>query len=111
MKRALIVLLLVLASCKQEHGNAQHGKELMQKYGCTACHEIPGVPGPRGSVGPPLDHMAARTTIAGKFPNNPETMMKWLQNPQSLDPQNTMPNLNVTPEDSRDMAAYLYTLK
>src|SRR5437867_4492479 len=82
MKRAF-VLLLVLAACKQENGNAQHGKELMQKYGCTSCHEIPGVPGPRGSVGPPLDHMAARTTIAGKFANNPETIMKWLQNPRA----------------------------
>jgi cytochrome c1 len=110
MKRAF-VLLLVLAACKQENGNAQHGKELMQKYGCTYCHAIPGVPRPRGSVAPPLDHVASRTSIAGKFPNNRETMMKWLQNPQSMDPQNEMPNLNVTPEDSRDMAAYLYTLK
>jgi len=28
-----------------------------------------------------------------------------------MDPQNSMPNLKVTPSDSRDMAAFLYTLK
>jgi cytochrome c1 len=38
-------------------------------------------------------------------------MMKWLQNPQALDPNNAMPNLGVTPKDSGDITAYLYTLK
>lgn len=62
-------------------------------------------------VGPSLDHMARHTTIAGKFQNNVPNMTKWLQNPQAMDPTNAMPNLGVTPDDSRDMTAFLYTLR
>jgi len=108
----MTIAVLLLASCKAyETANVQHGKTLMTQYGCTACHNIPGVKGPRGMVGPPLDHMASRAYIAGKYPNNPDTMANWLQNPQAMDPQNAMPNLHVTPADSRDMAAFLTTLK
>ena len=92
-------------------GDADRGKQLISQYGCTACHNVPGVKGPRGMVGPSLDHMASRTYIAGKFQNSVPNMTKWLQNPQSMDPTNAMPNLGVTPDDSRDMTAFLYTLK
>ena len=110
--RRLALVLILLAACKHEQtANVQRGKTLITQYGCTACHNIPGVQGPRGMVGPPLEHMASRGSIAGKFPNNPDTMARWLQNPQAMDPQNSMPNLKVTPSDSRDMAAFLYTLK
>jgi cytochrome c1 len=62
-------------------------------------------------VGPPLDHIAVKKTLAGKYANTPEVMAKWLQNPQAMDPANTMPNLGVTPDDARDLAAFLLTLK
>jgi cytochrome c2 len=117
----LIALAMLLAACnRQEHaqnriatggGDAKRGKELMTQYGCNACHSIPGVKGPRGMVGPPLDGIGARQYIAGKFPNTPQTMMRWLQNPQAMDPNNAMPNLGVTPDDARDMTAYLATLR
>jgi cytochrome c len=111
------LLLVMLGACRQEPkspvpgGDSQRGKEAIARYGCTACHQIPGVKGPRGMVGPPLDHMASRSVIGGKFPNNPQTMIKWLQNPPAFDPQASMPNLGVTPNDSRDITAYLYTIK
>ncbi len=125
MTRRAIVLLLLFAACspkgsKKEMyqnmtatggGNADRGRKLVQQYGCTSCHVIPGVSGPQGEVGPPLQKMATRQFIAGKFPNTPQNMMKWIQNPQSMDPQNAMPNLSVTPADSRDITAYLMTLK
>jgi len=115
-----VVLALLLLACNREQkqsaelasgGNVDRGKEAIARYGCNSCHNIPGVKGPKGMVGPPLDHMASRSFIAGKFPNNPQTMIDWLQNPPKYDPQSAMPNLGVTPADSRDMAAYLYTLK
>ena len=117
MKRAIIVLAVILTACKQEPkaagggGDPNRGKEAIERYGCNACHIIPGIKGPRGMVGPPLDHMASRPLIAGKLPNNPQTMIDWLQNPPKYDPQSSMPNLGVTPAESRDIAAYLYTLK
>jgi cytochrome c len=92
-------------------GNVDRGKEAIERYGCNACHNIPGIPGPKGMVGPPLDHMASRSLIAGKLPNKPDTMISWLQDPPKYDPQAAMPNLGVTPADSRDISAYLYTLK
>lgn len=120
MKRAAILLLLLTLSCNREEkqaarqqtgGDAKRGAELMVQYGCNACHNIPGVQGPQGMVGPPLEHMASRQYIAGKFPNTPQTMMQWLQNPQSLDPGVAMPNVGVTPQDARDMTAFLAELK
>jgi cytochrome c len=122
MKRLTIVLaLLLLVACRKQEkyqnmtatggGNADHGKQLITQYGCTGCHVVPGVQGPRGMVGPPLDGIASRSIIAGKVANTPENMIRWLQNPQAMDPNNAMPNLGVTPADARDIAAYLYSLK
>ena len=117
-----VVLIAMLAACgKKEQksqameatggGRVEHGRQLIDQYGCTACHSIPKVAGPKGMVGPPLDHIGTRTYIAGKFPNKPDVLIKWLQNPQGMDPGNAMPNLGVTPNDARDIAAFLYTLK
>ena len=114
LKRFAIILLL--AACKQENappviGDVAHGKQLVQQYGCTSCHDIPNVTGPKGMVGPPLTHVASSQIIAGKLPNTPENLIKYLQNPQSTDPQNAMPNLGLTADQTRDIAAFLYTLK
>jgi cytochrome c2 len=114
VRRIVILLFLLLAACTKREtvaGNADHGRQLLSQYGCTACHVIPGVKGPKGMVGPSLDHIATRTYIAGKIQNTPQTMAQWLQNPQGFDPKNAMPNLGVTPDDARDMAAYLHSLK
>ena len=114
------VLLCACPGKREEHatvkaatggGDAIHGKQLVTQYGCPACHSIPGIEGAKGVVGPPLDHIAQRTFIAGKVQNTPQNVITWLQNPQSFDPANAMPNLGVTQKDARDIAAYLYTLK
>jgi cytochrome c1 len=62
-------------------------------------------------VGPPLTAFAERSFIAGRIPNAPDNLIRWILYPQSVDPQTAMPMLNVRPNDARDMAAYLYTLK
>ena len=62
-------------------------------------------------VGPPLEHVASRQIIAGHIPNTPANLMAYLQNPQSADPQNAMPNMGLTVDQTRDIAAFLYTLK
>jgi cytochrome c len=123
MRRAVLAVLLLasVTGCNTRErqknqasaggGNADRGPQLIQKYGCDACHAIPGVKGMQGMVGPALQHIASHPIIAGKFPNNPETMIRWIQNPQSLDPQSSMPNMNVTPADARDITAFLFTLK
>src|SRR5213075_1840780 len=69
MKRLSIVVLLVAfrrESTPPVIGDSTHGRQLVQQYGCTSCHDIPNVSGPRGMVGPPLTHVASRELIAGK---------------------------------------------
>ena len=49
--------------------------------------------------------------IAGTLPNNPQNLMQYLLNPQTVNTLNIMPNLGIKPDEARDIAAYLYTLK
>jgi cytochrome c2 len=112
----LVTIVLLTAACKREEptpvaGDPAHGKQLVAQYGCTSCHIIPGIDGPRGEVGPSLEHVAVRQVLAGMLPNNPQNMIQYLQNPQLVGAQNVMPNLGVKPDEARDIAAFLYTLK
>ncbi len=111
MKKWIVVAVLMVACKREQPADVARGRELVVQYGCVACHDIPGIKGVHGMVGPPLKAMALRQTIAGKYPNNSGTMAKWLQNPQAMDPNSSMPNVGVTPEDARDMTAFLETLK
>jgi cytochrome c oxidase assembly factor CtaG/cytochrome c2 len=92
-------------------GDAEAGPQAIRKYGCYACHTIRGVPGGIGLVGPTLNGIRHRSYIAGELPNTPENMMHWIQHPHAVEPQTVMPEMNVTEEDSRNIAAYLYTLR
>ena len=116
----MLVAATALASCARQPsqpavtvagGDAARGKAVIRKYGCTACHMIPGVEGPRAVVGPDLTGMAERTFIAGVTPNVPETMIKWLRDPPSVDTLTAMPMLGLSEGEARDVAAYLYTLR
>jgi len=60
-------------------------------------------------VGPPLDGVALRVIIAGRFANTPENMQKWIRDPQQVSPGTAMPDLNVGAGDARDITAFLYT--
>ena len=93
-----------------EGGDPDRGRAAISAYGCGSCHQIPGVQGARGMVGPPLDHWAERRIIAGEVPNDPERLITWLTVPQSIEPGTAMPNMGVSDGEARDMAAYLYTL-
>lgn len=92
-----------IAGAKPERGPA-----LIKAYGCSACHTMPdGTEAPR-SVGPSLERVKDQLFIAGKLPNTPENLMRWIQDPQQFRPQTAMPNLRVGAEDARDIAAHLY---
>ena len=116
MKRFHLVIVVLLAACTRQEkipsaGDPARGKQVIAQYSCTSCHMIPGIDGPRGEVGPSLDHVATRQLLAGKLPNNPQNMTQYLLNPQMADPQNPMPNFGLKPDEARDIVAYLYTLK
>jgi cytochrome c len=92
-------------------GNPDRGKSQIVAYGCGTCHSIPGVPGARGLVGPPLTKFAHRQFIAGQVPNTGDFLVRWISVPQAIEPGTAMPNLGVSEAQARDIAAYLYTLR
>jgi cytochrome c len=89
---------------------ADRGPHAIQQYGCGSCHTIPGVRSATATVGPPLTAWSRRTYIAGILPNTPENLIRWIEAPQSVLPGNAMPNMQVTPADAADIAAYLYAI-
>lgn len=91
--------------------NADRGRLAMYGYACIACHRIPGLVGPQADVGPPLAGIGARRYIAGVLTNNEDNMVRWIRHPTQVDPLTAMPDLEVTEQDARDMAAYLEALK
>jgi cytochrome c1 len=115
---AAITLAAILAACAPHQpappapvGDVGRGQLLITTYGCGSCHEIPGIAGANGLSGPPLDHMAARTIIAGYLPNTAPNMQRWIETPQAVAPGNAMPNLGLDDRDAKDVTAYLYSLR
>ena len=92
-------------------GDPARGAALIAHYGCGSCHEIAGVPGAEGRVGPPLTGIGERIYIAGRLSNSPENLERWIRDPKAVDEKTAMPKLDVGEQDSRDIAAYLYSLK
>jgi cytochrome c1 len=92
-------------------GSPRQGKKLIESYGCGSCHTIPGIYTARGVVGPPLFFFSRRTMIAGELPNSPDNLVRWLRNPALVEPGTAMPNLKLSEQQARDVAAYLYTLR
>jgi cytochrome c1 len=92
-------------------GRAHQGQKVIAQYRCGSCHSIPGIRDADGVFGPPLVAMGRRSYIAGIFPNEPETLVRWIKSPESMKPKTAMPNLGLSDQEARDAAAYLYTLR
>jgi len=110
--------LILLAACGRNPeageapvGDAERGAATVQRYGCGACHKIPGIPGAIGIVGPSLAKMAERGYVGGVLANTPENLIRWLLDPPRVDPTTAMPAMGLSEAEARDIAAYLYTLK
>jgi cytochrome c len=107
----------VVAGCRAAEGSViagasiKRGRQSLAGFGCGSCHTIDGVTGAHGRVGPPLTGVASRSIIAGELANTPENMVRWIRDPQAVEPNTAMPNLGVSEQTARDMVAYLYTLR
>lgn len=116
-----LLLCLAIAGCTNGQapppylvtagGNAAEGRRVIESKGCGSCHTIPGIYTAKGLVGPPLYFFSRRTMIAGELPNSPENLVRWIKDPKSVEPNTDMPDLGLTDEQARDVAAYLYTLR
>jgi cytochrome c len=92
-------------------GDPETGATLIEQWGCGSCHTIPGIRKANGLVGPTLAEFGSRAYIAGNMTNNPDNLVRWIMDPQEIEPGTVMPDLNVTDGVARHMAAYLYTLR
>jgi cytochrome c2 len=122
-RAALLALTLLAAACRRDQdlqdearalthgGDPARGRALIQQYGCGSCHEIPGVPGARGSVGPSLATLRERAFVGGVLPHTPENLYRWIEDPPKVDSLTAMPDLGVSEGEARHIAAYLYALE
>jgi len=92
-------------------GDAERGRALLDQYGCSGCHRIPGVRAATGIIGPSLDRLGRRVYIAGVAVNSPEELARWIRDPQAVKPGTAMPNAHVSEQDAHDIVAYLYALR
>jgi cytochrome c len=88
----------------------ENGKRLIVAKGCGGCHTVEGVPGATGLVGPRLNNIALRPTLAvGAVDNSRENMMHWIMDPPSMKPGTAMPKLGLTEQEAQDITAFLYS--
>ena len=105
--RAAALLLASLVGCEADPA-AEEARALLWHYGCPACHQVPGTAGPEGVTGPPLTAMADQAYVAGVLPNTLEDLAQFILDPQAVDPRSAMPDLDVSPDEARAIAEYLY---
>jgi cytochrome c len=118
--RAAVVVALALvvgaAGCGRgthrpalpQSASPSHGRQLIEYYGCGACHVIGGIATANGHVGPPLTDFGSNHQIAGTLPNTPANVVRWIMNPQGILPKTDMPNLGIGRSGAQSIAAYLY---
>lgn len=113
---ALLACLGALAACKQPPETRQvpdaaameRGLAAIERAGCAACHDIPGLDWPRGRTGPSLAGFDDVGAIAGALPNTAENLAAFVRNAPAAKPGSTMPAMPLSEDEARDVAAYLY---
>ena len=73
-------------------GDPRLGRAALAEWGCGGCHVIPGVTAAVGRVGPPLTDFAERAFVAGRLPNEPASLVRWILDPQGVSPGTAMPD-------------------
>jgi cytochrome c2 len=87
------------------------GRQLVTDKGCVACHAFPGVKWPRGGLGPSLENFGRQGLIAGRLPNQPGVLMRFVRNAPAEVPGTAMPAIPMTDQEALDVSAYLLQLR
>lgn len=87
------------------------GRQLVTDKGCVACHAFPDVQWPRGGLGPSLENFARQGLIAGRLPNQPGVLVRFVRDAPAHLPGTAMPAIPMTDQEARDVTAYLLQLK
>jgi cytochrome c oxidase subunit 2 len=100
-----------------ESDDARAGRDLFLSKGCVACHTIKGNPVAAGVLGPNLNDLKSRTTLAsGIIENSAGNLAAWIKNPQAKKPGTLMgirdekgnyQPIPMTDQEAAQLAAYL----
>ena len=87
------------------------GRHQFESQSCVNCHAVGGTSA-HGQFGPDLTHLASRKTIAsGAAENTTDNLERWIADPDQIKPGSLMPSMHLTPEQVREITAYLNTLQ
>ena len=94
-------------STPPERRRRRAGKQLVGAFGCGGCHQIAGVSGRDGQVGPSLAASARRVhrRLAAEHAGE---LSRWIGDPKRIDPGTLMPDLGVSRTQAQAIADYLY---
>jgi LysM repeat protein len=113
---ALLITLSLLAACSPSLVAAvqsaswlepEQGLEAFQEYGCDTCHTVTERD---STTAISLVDLSEKETLSVGVPATPANVIRYIQNPQSVHPQATMPNLGVPQDKALEIAIYLYSL-
>jgi cytochrome c oxidase subunit 2 len=78
---------------------------------CVMCHAIKGTDA-NALFGPDLTHVGSRRTLAaGRLPNDPEALARWITDPHAVKPGVNMPAHRLREDDLDALVAYLSSLR
>lgn len=95
-----------------ENAEVKATGEALFATNCASCHQIRGTAA-AGMIGPDLTHVGSRSTIAaGLLDNNPESLKRWLSDPQEVKLGAKMIlNKKLTDQEIKSLSDYLLSLK
>ena len=96
-------------------GVAERGRRLLESKGCGTCHRMTGalaIPASAISVRMPDERLSRAIRLAPdlRFVRDrllPGYLVRWLEKPSAVDPTALMPDIPLTPDETRDIATYL----
>lgn len=90
---------------------AKRGQQTFLSQPCLGCHAIRGTAA-AGATAPDLTHVGSRRSIgAGTLPNDPQSLERWIRDPQAVKPGVLMPAVPMTDAQRADIVAYLEGLQ
>lgn len=103
-----------LASALPHADNLARGKRMVIEKGCLGCHKYRGR---GGKLGPDITYVGDKTVHGFDFKHvaGERTVENWLfahfKSPAAIVPRTLMPDLNLSDQEARDLAAYMISLK
>jgi cytochrome c oxidase subunit 2 len=90
---------------------ASAGRTAFLGQSCVNCHRVRGTSA-AGTYAPDLTHLMSRQTLAaGMVPNTPETLERWVADPQKIKPGCLMPAFGLNRREQDEIVRYLLTLQ